>query len=511
MALFVPFTFAISPVVAMVLLAAPVLPAPGGSVARLVVLALVAVAVVLSWLQRRCDIKVASNTVALPLLLIGVYPAAFALLLSVARISEGRFATFYLVVCAVLACLAYRTTGLNSRSLHHSLAVVALVFFVFSLSVLTRVYWYPKPYSADVAAAIRTLVDAPPLEVPPGGRPDVYHLVLDGMGRPDVLAAKYDLHLDSVLEEFRQLGFQVDAGQGSANYVQTHLSLASMLNMSYLDELTAVQGTSTDRRPLRDLISSARVPTVFKRLGYRVEFIGSGYLWNGVFQVADACDCPQLWFADPEIGALSFTPLKVLPLLSAGLRFHYRRVVSTFDRLERVPADDRPRYVFAHLMIPHPPFVVDRLGQFTDPGEMSRWGDGSFFLGTNEEYSAGYRAQATFALKRALLSVRSILAEGERAGRATIVIIHGDHGPRLGFNSRQPTPESGNVVLPVFMAIRTPQATPVRKPPLSLVNVYRAVFRDVFGADVAQLPDRGFVSGFGKPYDTIAVERAGPN
>jgi hypothetical protein len=33
--------------------------------------------------------------------------------------------------------------------------------------------------------------------------------------------------------------------------------------------------------------------------------------------------------------------------------------------------------------------------------------------------------------------------------------------------------------------------------------------RDVFGVDTALLPDRGYVSGFKTPYDTIAVERRG--
>lgn len=508
-AIFVPFTFAISPVMAMVLLAEPVLPAPLSSVARLVVFAMSAVAVGVACLQRRSDIVVASNTLALPLLLIGVYPAAFSLLLSAASIPEGQFAAFYLLLCAVVGVLAYRTKGRNSLGIHHTLAIVALVFFVFSASLVTRVYWLHKPYSPEAARAIEKLVDAQSVDIPPGARPDVYHLVLDGMGRPDVLAAEYGLRLDAVLEEFRQLGFQVHKGQGAANYVQTHLSMASMLNMSYLDELNAIQGTSSDRRPLRELIARAKVPTIFKRLGYRVEFVGSGYLSNGSFDEADSCNCPQLWFGDVEESSLQFTPLKFIPVFGIAHRPHYWRSLSVFDVFESSPRASAPMYVFAHAAIPHPPFVVTATGEFSDPGGLPSGGDATMYAGTREAYLNGYRQQAAYALRRALEAARKIVADGERLGRRVAVVIHGDHGPRLGFDSRQPGPESGRTVLPVFLAIRTPPEMPIRTPPLSLVNVYRAMFRDVFGADVVSLPDRGYVSGFRTPYKTIPVERLG--
>src|SRR5262249_39528774 len=156
--------------------------------------------------------------------------------------------------------------------------------------------------------------------------------------------------------------------------------------------------------PLRDLISTARVPDAFKRLGYWVEDIGSGYLSSGAFAQADRCDCPQLWFADAEVGALSLSPFK---MFTAGLgsRSHYERSVRVFEEFERPRSIAAPRFVFAHVPMPHPPFVADSSGAFTNPTKLMSGGDGSYFSGSRQEYEEGYRAQATFTLSRAVMAI----------------------------------------------------------------------------------------------------------
>ena len=162
--------------------------------------------------------------------------------------------------------------------------------------------------------------------------------------------------------------------------------------------------------------------------------------------------------------------------------------------------------MFAHSAFPHPEFVVDETGRFTNPGGRLTGADASLFAGTPDTYRSGYRAQATFTLRRAVQSARRLIEASGRDGRGAIVIISGDHGPRLGLDARDPTPESGLYALPVLLAIRWPERQRPDQSPVSLVNVYRALFRQVFGMDLPPLPDEGYVSPFTAPYAVTRVE-----
>jgi hypothetical protein len=507
--LLVPLVFTLSPVVGMVMVSAQVLPAHLPSVARIVICAFTIASVLYFIARRGRDPVTASNIVALPLFLIGMYPAAYTFAEQLTAVRESFVSVPYLVFCCWTAYLAARIPRHAARTVHEVLSIVAAILLALSVWVIGRVYVWPPPDSSDTKQAVAHL--SAPLELPThvSWKPDVYHLVLDGMGRPDVLADRYGVDAGMYLDELRTLGFDVARAQGHANYVQTHLSLASMLNLAYLDELLVAEGTAQNRGPLRDLISRARVPSMFKRLGYQVEFIGSGYVSNGVFLDAEDCDCPQLRYAESEIGAISLTPFESLLHLGFGHRAHYERSLHVFDRFERPRTGARPRYVFAHTMLPHPPFVADEGGRFTNPLKHPSGADASFFMGTADEYRKGYRAQATFVLARTVQSVRRILEASQRDNRDAVVIITGDHGPRFGMDARQPASESGLYTLPVLLAIHWPQRARPDRAPVSLVNVYRTVFRQVFGMDLAPLPDAGFVSPFTAPYAVKRVDGLG--
>jgi hypothetical protein len=131
--------------------------------------------------------------------------------------------------------------------------------------------------------------------------------------------------------------------------------------------------------------------------------------------------------------------------------------------------------------------------------------DGSFFAGSVDQYKAGYQAQARFILSRAVRAVTRIVQQEASEGRDVAIIVHGDHGPRLGFDMRNPTLESGQKVLPVLLAVRWPAGRAPATQPESLVNVYRSLFQHAFHLDLPLLPDRSYVSGFARPYRMISV------
>ncbi|MGE3513254.1 MAG: hypothetical protein AB7N65_30715, partial [Vicinamibacterales bacterium] len=88
----------------------------------------------------------------------------------------------------------------------------------------------------DLNATVRHTHAAP--------RRDIYYIVLDGLGRPDVLHDVYGLDLEPLVATLRGHGFYV-ADRARSNYGQTFLSLASTLNMADLDSLATALGSDS--------------------------------------------------------------------------------------------------------------------------------------------------------------------------------------------------------------------------------------------------------------------------
>jgi hypothetical protein len=68
--------------------------------------------------------------------------------------------------------------------------------------------------------------------------PNIFFIILDGYARADVLSEIYQFDNTDFLNSLTNKGFFV-ANQARANYSQTSLTLASCLNMKYLDDLVA--------------------------------------------------------------------------------------------------------------------------------------------------------------------------------------------------------------------------------------------------------------------------------
>jgi phosphoglycerol transferase MdoB-like AlkP superfamily enzyme len=87
---------------------------------------------------------------------------------------------------------------------------------------------------------------------------------------------------------------------------------------------------------------------------------------------------------------------------------------------------DGPKYVFAHVVSPHPPFVFDQSGQPIDSQRSYNIGDGDDYQGDLDEYLVGYSGQVQFINHEMEQVIDAILAN---SSSPPIIIIQGDHGP----------------------------------------------------------------------------------
>ena len=150
--------------------------------------------------------------------------------------------------------------------------------------------------------------------------------------------------------------------------------------------------------------------------------------------------------------------------------------------------------MFAHIVAPHPPFV------FGPDGSARRtrikpflFADGNQFPGPRSEYQAGYRDQMKFVIAKTKALIESLLST---AGPEPVIIIHGDHGPGLHLNWESAEQTDLEERLGIFAAYRFSGSRPLSQTISSPVNGARALATQYFGANLPNLPDESFFSGW---------------
>jgi hypothetical protein len=349
----------------------------------------------------------------------------------------------------------------------------------------------------------------PPAAGPAPARhlPDIYYIILDGFGREDVLEEEYGLSDLTFFNDLRSMGFTL-LDSSRSNYAQTILSLTSSLNMNYLDQLTSTQ----DVNQLIPLLQHSQVRTMLEAHGYRTVAFASGY---GRTEIPDAAVYlrPRGLQAGTMESLLSETSvlLAVQQLASVlhlaypypGYAEHRARILFTLNELPHLATLPGPKFVFVHLLAPHPPFVFDESGAMPHARHAYALRDGSDFQGTAQEYVEGYRAQATYLSGEVTAAVSGLL---EASPEPPVIILQGDHGPGAHLVWKDPSPEAVADRMAILNAIYLPQGMPVRLEPFrSPLNTFRWLLSLILEIDLPLLPDRSYYSATTSPFALTPV------
>ena len=379
-----------------------------------------------------------------------------------------------------------RTVGLN---------LVALALVV--VPGLQVAYW-SLPRAAPGPAAEH--VPLQPLALPLGeAPPDIYYIIVDSYGRSDLLRQAFELDNSSFIQRLEQLGFFV-ADQAQSNYNRTDVSLGSSLNLDYLQVLDdEYQPGNLSRRTLWESIRNNAARYQLEQLGYRTVAFATGFSWSE-WTDADMYFSPSPFLSSMtgfETLLIRTTPLRHLEDAGwinldeiDGQRYRERTelILASMQQVARL---DGPKFVFLHIIPPHPPFVYAPDGTPTDPAR---------FLNEDHRYTAdsykqGYRSQVAFITDELLNLVETLLAS---SARPPVIILQGDHAPWL---------QTGYRRFLVLNAYYLPGTATEPYPAISPVNTFRLVFNSYFGADYEILPD---ISYYSPVPDIYAFEEVPP-
>ncbi len=416
------------------------------------------------------------------------------------------FAGGYAAAAIAIACAVRRPWDQRT---HRTPMLGALALAMFTLSFAPAAWHAARSAVGPWRRATTEFTSIPrPLVAASGPTRDVYYLVLDGLGRQDVLQDVYGVSLAALRLELERQGFYVPT-RSRAPYAQTMLSLAATLNMNYLDSIAATIGQeSKNRYPLAALLKGNTMMAVARASGYRVISVGSEFAPTSDFDDADNGPAPD-GLSDYQQTALAMTPLAALPLDHWTYKAHGRNVVRQFSKLDELASNaTAPKFVFAHILVPHPPFVFASDGSV--PRRQSSWftpHDGDFFRDVPETYVPGYAEQVSFV---ATLLRKFVQKVSEHPGPAPVVVIMGDHGPGSQLRWEDPAATNMTERMSVFSAYRFPGIPPDRfYPTISPVNAARILANTYFGTSLPPLPDRSAFSTWSRPYDFLQLPPEG--
>jgi len=341
--------------------------------------------------------------------------------------------------------------------------------------------------------------------------PDIYYIILDAYGREDILKDLYKYDNSEFVQALEQRGFYV-ADKSNTNYMQTLISLSSSLNMNYLDEYISQNGGKQSVPFLVGLINNNQLYRTLRAQGYKVVAFQTTFVDSSkadVFLKPPAqrnLAARSLLSLNEFEGMLLDTTIgkawldtfyneqqtSAISTLRLPYLQHRNDVIYTLTDLGNVAKMPGKKFVFAHVLSPHPPFVFTHSGDFVYPLRPYSTGDGNDFKGGPDDYIAGYTEQIQYINKLVLNAVDAILAN---SSKPPIIIIQGDHGP--GAYLHWGSLEHSNVKerMGMLNAYYFPDKDyAALYPSISPVNSFRVVLDKFFGANLELLPDNHYFS-----------------
>ena len=350
-----------------------------------------------------------------------------------------------------------------------------------------------------------------------GERPDVYFIVLDRYANRETLDRIYRFDNRPFLEALEERGFTV-AEDSWSSYFRTAPSLLSTLSMEYLDG-DAFREEDADPPTMapihRRLQARLPVPATFKALGY--EYIHIGSWWNPTSR-NDRADVTMSYESHSEFGAAlaNTTALSLLeppeqtdeePETLDRPDLARRHTLFELDRIDEALRRPGPTFVFAHVLLPHPPYVFHEDGSPTIAEERRTVPAGEL-----------YTDQLQWTNERILGLVDRAL--DVPPGDEPIIILQADEGPYPARFGRDPerfdwltdaTPDEILQKYGILNAMYLPgidAAAAGVHDRMSPVNTFRIIFDEYFGAELSPLPDRVYLTpSYARMYDFTEYER----
>lgn len=340
--------------------------------------------------------------------------------------------------------------------------------------------------------------------------PDIYHIILDGYARNDVLKDFYNYDNSNFITSLEKMGFFV-ATKARSNYIHTYLSLPSTFNMQYLDDLPKKYSNKpVDNIPAINLMLHNSVNSKLQNYGYKtINFISD---WSGTNEnyqadiIINEGKIYKIFGVNIPVSESNMVFLKTT-LLSPLIQDVYesalrKKTLSVFEKMPDIAYIDSPKYVLAHIMSPHPPYVFQADGSQVTDAKLVNADEGV-------DRRLYYLGQLKFISKQTISMIQKIINNSKKP---PIIILQSDHGPASILGSRDDwklnyshdaVRERSSILYAVFL--------PDKKyskfyQTITPVNTYPIIFNQYFKENNSLLPDKTYYTDYREMYGFYEIK-----
>jgi hypothetical protein len=340
-------------------------------------------------------------------------------------------------------------------------------------------------------------------------KPDIYYIIMDEYVRQDVLQTIYGYDNNAFLNALRARKFYV-ADSSHSNYGVTGLSMVSALNMGYVEDLSHISSGHQIRRLYYEKIPNSTLLQTLRAWGYKIASVSTGIWFTKIPQADYVLASPSGDFQHEIIRTSLVRGLNDVinfvfkrnpfydEMLTRGQR---QKIQHGFEQLSNSIDLPGPKFVLAHFISPHPPFVFgpngetvlinSKLNIFADGENLINGTDGM----TEEEFKKGYRDQVAYVNGQLLKVIDHLLQQP----KPPIIIVQGDHGTRLYRSQQYTTATISQEELFERMSILNAYYFPDQKyealkSSMTPVNSFRIVLNHFFQQNMPLEPDRFYFS-----------------
>lgn len=349
--------------------------------------------------------------------------------------------------------------------------------------------------------------------------PDIYHIIVDGYPSAETLLDVFDFDNSDFINFLEQKGFYV-AEQARSHYIRTPQSVVSLFNFSYLHNLFDQAATEpygsllnllNQNKVFRTLLTNNYLIAAFPTNSTITNF-NSITRFKSDFDLGPNVSESFFHYMLLDTTFLSAFKTEFINITRVMIDSHADNVNYTFSSIPKLNLKDGPpTYVFAHVLVPHPPFIWDKKGNLvTDiPGGFNFQREGSnYWLSEQNIDIKKYREdfiEQLIHLNGLIMTMLSQLQENMRSN--SVIIIQSDHGSASGLKWNSPEKSDIFERTSILNAFYFPnQDYSSLSKDLSLVNTFRVVFNKYFGTDLEILPNRFFFTTIRGDYDYIDTE-----
>lgn len=335
--------------------------------------------------------------------------------------------------------------------------------------------------------------------------PDIYYIILDAYSREDVLREYYGFDDSEFIQALEDRGFVI-AERSRSNYALSVLSIASSLNFDYLYNLEDQRGPYRfGRGGLKWLLRDSKTRRAFASLGYRLISFETGFRFTEIDdadiyyskKIRDMNAFEAMLVNSTALrilnGLENYLPELLLPDIQAPFEGHRERILYVLEKLDQVPQISGRKFVFAHIVSPHSPYVFGANGEKVKQ-------EGVFSLRSRNEvqdweyHVTGYTNQILHINRRILQIVDDLLAQSDVP---PVIVLQGDHGGPLTSEDRR---------MAIFNAYYLPGGCSDQVyPSITPVNTFRLIFNCYFDGRYDLLEDIAYYSTYDDVFNFLEV------